>query len=303
VLLGGLPLGWGPVTIARAAGEVVPLRIDCPLLDGESRAALEARARAELALSPLPAGEIAIACDLHSARVGWRAAGGGLRLREVGLTSADGDRNVDSLLSAVHALRFGDALPAEPRLAVTVVPKGAAPPAASAATGPAGPRPLALRLGALAGVYSELWQGSIAGVVEAQAGLRLSWRARWSLALAGGVGRGLETADGVRARTTRAMLSAAYLAGAHLELRLGAEWKSLAPAWTGAGSTPPSAATAAAFLSTRYVMSRDRFRVVAGPQVGLAASPITVTVADRELFSVPRFLIGVSLDVEGDLIR
>ena len=52
----GLASGWGVGPTARAAGPVVPLRIDCPLLDGESRAALEARARAEMALTPLPAG-------------------------------------------------------------------------------------------------------------------------------------------------------------------------------------------------------------------------------------------------------
>jgi hypothetical protein len=216
------------------------------------------------------------------------------------------------LLGAVHALRFGDpagAVRSTPaRSPVAVVVAGATTPRVATTVAASGPArtaapPLGLRFGLIAGMYSEKWEGAIAGLLEAQAGLRFSWRARWSLALAGGLGRGLETADGVRARTTRALVSVGYLVGAHLEVRVGAEWRSLAPERTDVTLAAPRAATPGTFLSTRYMTSGGRFRLALGPQLGLAAAPIAVTLADRELFRVPQLLVGFSLAVESDLIR
>jgi hypothetical protein len=48
---------------APVAAPDTPLRIDCATLDRESRGALEARARAEIALQPEPAGTIVVVCS------------------------------------------------------------------------------------------------------------------------------------------------------------------------------------------------------------------------------------------------
>ena len=295
----------GAAATAHAGGAGPPLRIDCPVLDLESQAALEARARAEMALTPLPAGEIAISCERHRAHVGWRAVGGGLHQREVGL-GADPAVAVDSLLGAVHALRFDDAGAVAVAAAAppeTVVAQPSRPPASPPPRGAVAVTGQRVGLGVLLGLHSELWEGAMAGVIEAHLGLRVSWRGRWSLAAAGGLGQGLETAEGIRARTWRAMLSLGYLAGAHLDLRAGGEWRSISPALAGAVTAAPRRSTSGAFVAARYVVSDGRFRLAAGPQLDLATAPILVDLDGREVFRLPRLAVGFSLTGEGDIIH
>ena len=288
----------GAARLARADGPATPLRIECPALDPEGRAALEARARAEMALSPLPAGEIAIACEIDLAHVGWRAADGGLHEREVGLGS-NAAVNVDSLLGALHALRFGDSTPRPPAAAPPHVTVVAPTPPAPAGAGPG--------VGLVVALHSERWAGSLAGAIEAQLGLRLAWRERWSLVAVGGLGRGLESAEGIQVRTLRAMVSVGYVLGrparGHFDLRVGGEWHALNPALAGGTLSRPTAATGGLFTAPRYVFSGGRFRLAAGPYLGLAAAPIIVEVETREVFRIPRLVAGFSLAGEADLIR
>src|SRR5271154_3468731 len=80
----------------EASGREGPaLRLDCPELDDETRAVLEARARAELASEPLPAGALTIRCGSGSATLSWQPAGSEPRERSARL---DGVGDVDSVL-------------------------------------------------------------------------------------------------------------------------------------------------------------------------------------------------------------
>jgi hypothetical protein len=288
-----------PITIAGESAPP-PLRIDCPVLDTESRAAFEARARAEMALLPQPAGEIAVACERQAAHVGWRAANGWTGQRVVGLNS-DSATLVDSLLGAVHALRAGsmtsppplvsgDNPAPAPRLAVTV---------ATGASNPA--RPAGLRVGLEAALYGEVWEGSMAGGLEGQAGLRFDTRSRWELALTGGWGRGMEPAAGIEAHTWSVMAGVAHIPVRNLEVEAGGLWRSLT--FTREATTHRHASTAGLYGAVRYVLARGRFAVAVGPHLSLLSSQIVIDVDGTELFRVPRFVTGLSVGGRVDFNR
>jgi hypothetical protein len=88
---------------ARAAPPQVPMSLDCAALDDEGRAALEARARADLVLEPYREGSLSISCRGDSSRVVWSPAGGQVRTR---LRELPADRRaiVDGLLEDMHAV-------------------------------------------------------------------------------------------------------------------------------------------------------------------------------------------------------
>jgi hypothetical protein len=236
----------------------------------------------------------------------------------VGIGS-DSAATVDLLLVAVHALRFGDdsvevsanvSANASANTSANLSPETSssrpatpsAPPVATAVIQVRPPAPRGFRLGALAGVHSELWQGSIAGAIEGQLGLRLSLRGRWSLAVAGGLGRGMETAESIRARTMHAVVSVGYISGSHLELRLGGEWRVLDAELPGAVPATTRGMTGGLFTSIQYVASRGPFWLFVGPQLGYSASSIVVQISGREIFNIPQLLAGFSVSGEGDFI-
>jgi hypothetical protein len=309
--------GIGPE--GPSAETTSPLRIDCPLLDKENQAALEARARAELALWPQPAGEIAIACQPHAAHVGWHAASGGSAARDIGL-GADPGAAVDSLLGAVHALRAAAATwpppPASPRVAshtgaattasnnintVTPTLRPPSPPVVMDAA-PAEQAPSRFRLGVAAGIHGEIWEGAVAGAIEGQVGLRLDTRQRWALALTGGFGRGVEPASGIGARTMRAMLGVAHIPVRNLEIEAGVEWRVLvATRSIGGAIEQQRGSTLGVFASVRYLLARGRFAMAVGPHLGLLAGPMAVDLDGTEIFRVPRFITGLSVAGRADL--
>lgn len=289
----GIGPGVGPPVSPAPQGRS-PLRIDCPDLDTESRAAFETRARAELALSPQP-GEIAVACELNAAHVGWHAANGWSAQRDVGLNS-DAATVVDSLLGAVHALRTGN-LTSPPTLTSDATSSLAAPaPVAAVVARPEHGRASGLRVGLEAGIYGEVWEGSVAGGLEGMAGLRFDTRSRWEVSVTGGLGRGVEPSAGVHARTMSAMIGVAHIPVRNLEVEAGVLWRSLTAAREVFDSpSERTASTVGLFAAIRYVLARGRFALAVGPHLSLLEGPMVVDVAGTEVFRVPRFVTGLSL--------
>ena len=298
----GIGPGAGP-SVSVTLNDRSPLRIDCPDLDTESRAAFETRARAELALSPQPAGEIAVACELNAAHVGWRAANGRSAQRDVGLNS-DAATVVDSLLVAVHALRTGN-LTSPPARASGIGSAPLAPdPVAVVVARPEHVRASGLRVGVEAGVYGEVWEGSVAGGLEGLAGLRFDTRSRWELSVTGGFGRGVQPSAGVHARTMSAMIGVAHIPVRNLEVEAGVLWRSLtATREVFDGPSERTASTVGLFAAIRYVLARGRLALAVGPHLSLLEGPMVVDVAGTEVFRVPRFVTGLSLGGRVDFNR
>jgi hypothetical protein len=283
-------------------GQDVPLRMDCPMLDEESRAALEARARAELMAAPLPAGEITIQCARQSAVVTWRQAGGSLRMQSLWLADLDPTRAVDRLLDAVHALRF-EGTPAGP---ASVSPP-IQPPETPRPSPPLRAAPLPggrYRLGATVGIDGELWQGAIGGGIGGNVGVRLSAHGGWSAALVAGSAWGLANGQGIRAQTVQAALRIGYAPLSHVEFGLGAEVRRLMVDSSGAlRPAKQDGTTGGAVAFARYTLARGPFELSVGPQLEWLAQPIVVELAGMEVFRIPTFVAALSMDGEGDLIR
>ena len=281
--------------------ERAALAIDCAALDPESRGALEARARAEIALTPQPAGAVVVICRDRDAEVEWVPAGPGpTRQRVVALEATAPEVAVDRLLDAVHELRLGgDMAPAPPSPGPALVATSVNIDDVAAA-----PPPRGVGLGAIAAMRGELWQGAIPGGIAAELGLRLAGRGEWSLTVAGAVGRGAETARAIRAETLGARVAVQHPIAGGLELALGGEWRRLQTTRTGAGTLEEhDGNTFGGFAALRYVVSRGHYSFAAGPDLTVLAAPIAVNVGTDELFRIPRLCAGVSVSGAADLFR
>lgn len=311
------------------APKTASLRIDCPSLNDEHRAALEARARADLAATPQDTGRIAIECRAQAAVVGWQSAGGDRREETLALDSSDQTRAVDGLLDAVHRVRtnpppapMGTAVPvavagavphrrdtaaAEPLPAPTVarVAVSSSPPAPLAVnareTAPAanGPRGLA----AVAGIQGELWQGQIRGAIAGRLGARFITSSGWSAEIAGGYALGLATAQDVSARALQAMLGVGFAPHPRVGLLLGAELMQLrANLATATGDVVRTGMTEAAVVGARYLVPIGPIAVGIGPRVEVLARPVSVELGQAEIFRVPTFVAALSLEAQGMIL-
>lgn len=274
------PKGSGPAT--------PPLRIHCPALDEEAKAALEARARAEMAANPHSAEDIAIDCVDDSALVTKRvegAAATGWRRVEL---PPDHALAVDDLLDAVHSLR------SEP-------PGSAVAPDGIASRRPAGNSSYAF--GAVVGAGGLLWYGAIEEALGPRVGLRLSAPRHWSMNLVASVVWGLSSASGLRARAYEASWTVHYAPVAWLDAGVGADLFGLAATPSSSGAREQSTFTGGGVAQVRYVLRGGRLSLSLGPQLEVLARPIVVEVAQVEAFHVSNLVAGLVMDAEADLIR
>jgi len=284
------------------------LRIDCAALDLESRSALEARARAEIVLTPRPAGTVIVVCRERSAQVDWLPAGPGrAQQRVVALEGTAPGVTVDRLLDAVHELRLGGDVPgAGSPTAAPAAPTRTAAPAIAVDVGTvAAPRTARrVRFGVAAAARAELWEGAITGGVAGEVGLRLASRAGWSFSVAAAIGRGAESAQGIQARTLGASVAAQHPIAAGFELAIGGEWRQLVATRPGEARLEQHyGGTFGGFAALRYVLSRGRFSFAAGPDLAVLAAPIAVDLGASELFRIPRLLAGLSVTGAADILR
>jgi hypothetical protein len=292
---------------APGATSIAPVRIDCAALDGESRSALEARTRAEIALLPQPAGTVVVTCRERNARIEWLpATTGPVRQRAVALEGPNDAVAVDRLLDAIHELRAG---PTDPRAAPPALRTTAATPAVAArsadVSGIAAARSTRrLRMGVIAAARAELWEGAIAGGVAGELGLRLATRAGWSITAAAALGGGAQTARGIQASMVVASIAGQHPISSWLELAIGGEWRRIGATGTFAGAREEQhGGTFGGFAALRYVLSRGPLSFAAGPDLAVLATPIAVDVGGGELFRIPRLVAGLSLSGAADILR
>jgi hypothetical protein len=297
-----------------AQGAGVRLRIDCSALDEAAYAALEARARAQLAsASTRSSGEVSITCSNSAAVLKWVPHEGKWRQVSVPL-GADGGETVETILTALDRLMaeapggsegpVPTATGAAPAPSNTPAAAPAPAPAPAPVSTPASPidnppagNPSSFPVGITLGADSELWSGGVTAAVGAHAGVRFSPARRWSLSAAAGDMWATSTPQSVQSQTLRALVGAGYDLDRTVRLGLAGDVRMMLAQQ---GSLPTSnAATAGLIATARYVARLGSFELSAGPQGELFYRPIIVQVSGTEVLRVPLAL--VSLSIEGTL--
>jgi hypothetical protein len=291
---------------AHAERASVALRIECPKLHEDERAALEARARAELVSAPPPGGDVAIACGTGLARVTWRPFGRGSRQRTVALAATDGATRADELLAALHEILAEPPDSAPP----TVEPTGdrVTPAAPQALLRDVREERATWRSGVIAGIDAELWQGAIGAAVGTHFGARLSRSKMWSTVVVGALSWGLGSGQGIRAWSFGGELGVDYAPVGFLRVGVGAKVRVLVADGSGLDvgpvfveqGTQRLGTTAGALASIRYAVAMGPLALAAGPQLELLARPVVVEVAGSEVFRMPSLIACFSVDASTD---
>jgi hypothetical protein len=285
---------------AQAEPGRASLRVECPALDTEARAVVEARAQAELVSEALPEGEIAVTCDATSATLVWTPKGGAPRERRVELARSGGTID-DTILGALHALVFEEMHPAPPPTLAAppkVEPPTEPPPAPALAPAPEPAPPHRVRVAGLAGVDAELWQGRVGGALGAYTGLAVSPWERWTFRLAIAPQWALGSADGISAWGLRGVARVDYEVLSRVELGVGVGARSLWANATGTTAPQHDGTTGGAIVAARYVLPLGPVRLSAGPRLEALVRPIVVDYAGKEVFRVPSLVAGIMIEAE-----
>jgi hypothetical protein len=292
----------------RAADATPTVGISCPEMTGDDRAALEARARAELSIAP--PGSATVVLDCAAKRVIVAGSGGTLER-----TVADDVRGValaDELVNALHALvteargakaETGGQTGAGSGVAPAHSEKAAQNPTGTAVTEEAAaPGGGIARLRAAAGADAELWSGEAPVAIGGHVGARVSTGARWDGAIDAGALSIVEGAQGIAVWALRAALGVDYAPVDALSLGLGADAR-LVVASASASASPTSQAgtTLGALVTARYALRAGRLQFLVGPRAELFARPVIVEVEKSEVLRLPVFVAGVSLEGAIDL--
>ncbi|HEX8796164.1 MAG TPA: hypothetical protein VF765_34680 [Polyangiaceae bacterium] len=274
------------------------LGIACPSMAEGDRAALEARARAELAASAPGADERwQVACADGAATLTWRRGDGTVSTRTVTLTGEAAAADLDRILEGLHALIAGREIE---------LPGASAPGAAR--TGDAGASgrgesppvqvPARALLGVLVGGDAELWEGSIGWALGFHAGVRLRLGATWSVLVALGTEWGLGTAAGASAWTLRGAARIEDEVVPHLLVGAGVGSRVLWASLAGSGGGPVVGATAGAMISAKLAWSAGPIVLSGGPQLEAMVRPVAVDVSGTEAFRIPTWVGSLALEVE-----
>jgi hypothetical protein len=300
-LVAALSLSPTPLQ-AEPALEVV---VDCPPLDAERRAAVEARVRADLLVKRLAQGRLTITCGTDQATVQWRTGAEPPATETAAL--ADSSELVDQLLAlALQATSRPSQPPrpaaAEPGSAPQPEPVARAEPAQPAvqrlsppapAAGhfsPSATRPLSriTRLSLSAGASAEAWSGDLAGAFGPRLGLGVSWEERAGLELVGAVQWAPQQSEGVSATQLEVAVESRlrvygrwWLSGAVgvSDLRVSTELER-------------SEDSEKLLVETAWLAGRGAFDVApltawVGPELHVYSAARIVRIEGRDVFSVP----------------
>jgi hypothetical protein len=283
------------VATATARGEIA-LRVNCPALDDESAAVLEARARAQTMTLP-GAGTVVIECGADAARVVWQPASGERRETSVRVAGPREDV-VDAILAAI------DTSPSEEWLSSPSPPPEATRPARAqqedsttdVVVSPSKGVGIHDGFAPFVGAGSELWSSGIDGAVGLRGGARLRLAPRWSASLLGEYTRGTNEVSGLRASTLRIAGLAEYAPIPFLRLGAGACVRVLRVDARGGSRSSKESGTLCGVVAVHGVGRVGRFEVAAGPALELLVFPQTAELTGREVFRVPRLLPTLGVD-------
>jgi hypothetical protein len=276
------------------------VRVDCPDLDAATQALLEARTRAEIAAASRSAVEWTIRCGLQTVTVTVRASRAPPREQSVDLRS---EADVDAVLEAIHDLSTAepDAAPApaprpeagapRPAIASDVA---AEPPKPKPALAPA-PSDQRARVAAVASVDAELWSGRVAGAVGASAGARVQI-GRWITTGLVEPERGIQSAEGLTAWGLRGMLRVDGAPTDSVRFGLGLTGRIVWASSDALASSGPPGTTAGIVANARFALRIGALELTFGPWVEAVVRPVVITVDGGEVFRVPTFISGLSIE-------
>jgi hypothetical protein len=288
----------------RADPAQISVSIDCAAVDDEGRAALEARARADLLVGPYHDGSLSISCHEGMGRVVWSRAGGQVRTR-LRLLPRDRPGIVDGLLEDMHVVLSEDAL--EDESAAPAVPPAIVSPGPAAVLTLDGDRDKvaveATSSRALppvrfaASVHSELWSGAIGAAVGARAGLGIRLTGPWRLSLVGGPSWGTTSARDLRAWSLSTALTLDRDIGPQLDIGAGVVgsvlWANGSPHAFTEGQLEGE--TAGALLRAAYRAAVGPIELSIGPELEGLLRPVIVQVSGQEVFRLPTLVAGLDL--------
>jgi hypothetical protein len=119
---------------------------------------------------------------------------------------------------------------------------------------------------------------------------------RWTLGATIAPQWGLGSARGISAWGLRGVARVDYAILSQLALGVGVSGRSLWASDPAAATTQLEGTTAGALLSARYVLSIGPVAVSAGPRIEALVRPIIAELAGKEVFRVPSFVAGVTID-------
>jgi hypothetical protein len=310
--LGALTLLAPVLRASPAAAQSATVAVDCPAFDDETRAALDARARAELLVRE-QGGTLVVACRGGDATLTWHPLDGQPRARVAPL-AADARSSIDHILEALDSVLAnapasgegpGTAVIATPEqqpapsvpAAPPRPPESPAPPEAEAEatrTPEGGKPPRRFRVAFGAGAIGELWSGSEALGGHLFAALALP--SRFSVSVTGGGLWALRTPSSVSANIVRLGAGGDYGIDRAEHFRVGADvFADLVHAESSQAGSDDRAFVGASVRATAG-FDVGRLRLQIGPTLAAHPGKVVVQIGDTEAFHVPTFAFGFRLD-------
>lgn len=303
-----------------SAQESATIAVDCPALDAESRAAVEARARADLLVRNAP-GTFVVVCLEREARLSWHPLAGTPATASAPL-DVDPRVSVDRILEGLGGLvtagaaqADADAVPTGPAVEapVTADPAANAPPSARPQP-PPDVRPIApvapdeawrggfggVLLGA--GMGGELWSGTAA--LGPRVSVLLSLPPRFEAGATATVFFTLRAPDQVSGRAVRLALTGSYALDRGERFHVGADvFLDLVHA-TAPGAGTANDATFGVLVRATGALLVGKVRFELGPTLAIHPTPLRAQIGTAPdgsngnvAFTLQTFTAGLVLDV------
>jgi hypothetical protein len=308
---GLLSLWWArPVWADPSA---VSVRVDCPALGEERRAALESRAKTDL-LVRREKGTLAVICERDAVQLRWQPAAGGASEHSIPLAT-DAIATEEQILEALEVLlnphEPGPVTPSPPApAAAPPKPPPPSPPRPTVFAPPSAIAPAPVRESTvwpyfelLAGVGVEAWSSQVIGVLGP--GARVRWAPfdrfdRFAVSGGAAIAWTLKAPEDVSARAVRIHAGGEYHFDSQRRWRVGvAAQLDLLHASRSVNGVEETADERAlgGFVRAQYALTARPLLIVIGPTLGFRGRPVKVQIGQRELFSVPVLAPGFTVEV------
>jgi hypothetical protein len=304
---GAVSLGLSPAH----ADSTVEVIVDCPALDGEHQAAVEARVRTDLLVKKAERGRLVLTCSADQAAAQWQSKDGVATTETATLAVPSG--LVDQLLALalratadaqVEAHRAGPkpTRPTPELVSGPVDTHAAEPPAASptnpptdvARQQPAGTTHLSLSLGATA----EAWRGDLAGALGPRLGVGASSQQWLGLELVGALQWAPQQSEAVSATEVELAVEGRVRA-------YGVVWANAALGVSGLlvstrleqTADSDNLLVATAWAGVRAALDLGGPTLWMGPELRMHTASRLVRVHGRDVFTVPAATVGLAVGI------